>query len=47
MTPSMVGLIFSIIGALFLIVGIIWGLIRGLKKSLFRGLWIFGSGGRP
>lgn len=42
MTPSMVGLIFSIIGALFLIVGILWGLIRGLKKSLFRGLWIFG-----
>lgn len=42
MTPSMVGLIITLVGALFLIFGILWGLIRGLKKSLFRGLWIFG-----
>lgn len=38
----MIWLIVTGVGALFLIIGIFWGLIRGLKKSLFRGLWIFG-----
>lgn len=41
MTPELIGLIVSIIGALFLFFGVIWGLIRGFKKSLFRGLWLF------
>lgn len=41
MTPELIGLIVTGIGGLFLFFGLFWGLIRGLKKSLFRGLWLF------
>ena len=39
-TPELIGLILSGIGGAFLFFGVFWGLVRGLKKSLFRGIWL-------
>lgn len=42
MTPATISLIVSCVGAAFLLFGVFWGMIRGFKKSLFRGLWLLG-----
>lgn len=41
MTPQTINLICLGIGLAFLVFGMFWGIIRGFKKSLFRGLWLF------
>lgn len=39
-TPELIGSILTGIGLFFIIVGVLWGLIRGLKKTAFRGVWL-------
>ena len=41
MTPQTITLILLAIALLFLVIGMFWGIVRGFKKSLFRGIWLF------
>ena len=40
MDASLIALIYSVLISLFIIFGIFWGLIRGFKKTLFRGIFL-------
>lgn len=40
LTPAVVGWIITGVAGLFVIFGLIWGLIRGFKKTGFRAAWI-------
>lgn len=39
-SPSIIGWSITGIAVLFLIAGLLWGLIRGLKKTTFRAVWL-------
>lgn len=40
LTGAMIGWILTGIVALFVVSGLLWGVIRGLQKTTFRGLWL-------
>lgn len=40
MTIETISLIISSVGLAFLLFGMFWGIVRGFKKSLFRGIWL-------
>ena len=40
MSPQMIGWLITGVLLLFILAGLLWGIIRGLKKTAFRGGWI-------